>query len=104
MSLSDEERRAWGELERSLAGEFPGAPDSSRQEDPWVPAIPPAARRTFVNELILIIGVAVLLLGALTLVPLVWITGIVVLCVGANRLDPCARDPRSFNPEESHRA
>ena len=99
MQLSDEERRAWGELERSLADDFPSAPDPSQRQNLWTLALPPAARRTLVTELILIIGGTFFLVGVLTLMPLLWITGSVALCAGAGRIHRRARDSRPSGPE-----
>lgn len=101
MSLSREERRAWAELERSLAGEFPSAPDPSRQE-PGDPAAELASWRLL--TLVLIVGAAVLVTGALTLVPFIWITWIMVLCIGAGRIQRRNRGLRPFGRGNSDRA
>ncbi|MHA7145306.1 DUF3040 domain-containing protein [Arthrobacter sp. TmT3-37] len=100
MSLSDDERRAWSELERSLVDDYPGAPNRLQHRS-WMPS--QAARRRVLSQLILVVGGVVFIAGALMLAPLLWITGIGVLCVGALRSDRRARGRRSSGSHERDR-
>ncbi|MCU1631796.1 MAG: hypothetical protein JWM61_448 [Micrococcaceae bacterium] len=80
MPLTQGERHAWGKLEASLHKDFPDAQALAQLEDPWTLTVSTAACRALMPKLILVVGVAVILAGALTGVPLSVITGIVILC------------------------
>ncbi|MEC5198476.1 hypothetical protein RCH21_000684 [Arthrobacter sp. PL16] len=80
MPLGQGDRHAWGKLEASLHKDFPDAQALAQLEDPWTLTVSTAACRALMPKLILVVGVAVILVGALTGVPLFVITGIVILC------------------------
>lgn len=85
MSLTEDERRAWGELERLLMDDFPRAPDPSWSQ-PWTLPVRSASRRTFLPGVLLVVGIVILVTGVLTGVPLFVIAGVVVLGLHIGRI------------------
>lgn len=114
MPLSEYERRAWNQLERSLADGFPSAPGPARERNLRALAVALAFIRTVWPEVILMAGFVVLLTGALTHIPLIAITGLVVLCIGAHRTqgrsiqrrgaDRRADGSQAFGPDDADKA
>lgn len=88
MSLSDDERHAWRELEQSLTTE----PGTVPLQDPWTLTVPTAALHLFLPRLVAAVGAFVLLAGLIVGVPLFVIAGIVVLYPYPSRRHARARD------------
>lgn len=103
MTLSRKERQAWNELERILADELPHMPASdvilaARLASTGI--LPPALRRTLTLIAILIVGAWLLILGALAhLLPMA-VTGLIIICVAADRLQ---RPPPQQGPGSPER-
>jgi Flp pilus assembly protein TadB len=76
MSLSEDERHAWRELEQSLTA----GPGTVLLQDPWTLTVPTAAWHLFLPRLVAAVGASVLLAGLIVGVPLFVIAGIIVLC------------------------
>lgn len=99
MTLSQQERKAWNELERILADELPRPPasDVTLTADPTSTGLlSPALRRTLILSTVLTVGAWLLVLGTLAhLLPMA-LTGLIVVCVAADRMHrPLHRNPGS---------
>lgn len=98
MLLSDDERRAWEDLERTLIRERASGPYPTWTEHQWTLTLPAEAFRLFVLRLVLAVAILLLLTGVLAGVPLFVIAGIAVLALlGARRRR--ARRPRLSSRE-----
>ncbi|MEG9247866.1 DUF3040 domain-containing protein [Arthrobacter sp. Soc17.1.1.1] len=89
MTLSRQERQAWNELERILADELPYTPASAvaMTAGPTSTGIlPPALSRALILITILAVGAWLLILGALAQLLPMALTGLIVVCVAADRL------------------
>lgn len=85
MLLSDDERRAWRVLERTLTGDRAPGAYPARTEDPWTLTLSAEIFQLFVRRLVLAVGVFLLLTGVLAGVPLFVIAGIAVLALHGGR-------------------
>jgi hypothetical protein len=102
MGLSKKERRAWEECEQSLVGHAPLATDTLQGGEQWMLTVSSAACRTVIPKLILVVGVVVLLLGALAGVPLFVITGTVVLGTSIGRMYRRTHEGGPLQPRQHH--
>ena len=82
MPLSKDEHRAWNELERALADDFPSAPARDEEDEAWIMTLPPASLRILLPDLTVVVGVIVLIMACVVL-PL-GLAGLVLTCIGAD--------------------
>lgn len=87
MPLSEEERRAWAQLECSLVDGV-SRDSTPLVQDPWTLTVPSETYRYLMPRLVVVVGIVVVLIGVLLGVPLVVMTGLAVLgicCARARR-------------------
>ncbi|TKV26145.1 DUF3040 domain-containing protein [Arthrobacter sp. NamB2] len=89
MSLSKHERQAWEELERVLAGDLPYTHTDMRTMTPEHSSaafLPRRVSRILILITLLIGGVSLLIVGALTQLLPMALTGLIILCVATDHL------------------
>lgn len=86
MSLSKDEHRAWNELERALADDFPSAPVRGEEDESWIMTLPPASLRILLPELTVVVGVIVLIAACVVQVLPLGLAGLVLTCIGVDHI------------------